>query len=127
MTGLKKKNRPQKFFHFDDEEKRAIIEDYLQSGLTKKEIWKKYTGREEEYGTILRRMYEYVYLFYINQECTTFISKDCTMSNPQNHKQESLSDFEHLRSKKRISELGKQLQKSEMKSIAWQTMIKIAE
>ena len=41
--------------------------------------------------------------------------------------QEIVSDFECLQLKKRISELEKQLQESEMKSIAWQTMIEIAE
>ena len=47
--------------------------------------------------------------------------------NKQPSKQELVSDFEYLQLKRRISELEKQLQESEMKSIAWQTMIEIAE
>ena len=47
--------------------------------------------------------------------------------NKQPSKQELVSDFEYLQLKRRISELEKQLQESEMKSIAWQTMIEITE
>ena len=43
MLGLKKRIN-EKTFCFSEDEKRVIIEDYLQSGLTKQAIWEKYVG-----------------------------------------------------------------------------------
>ena len=42
-------------FH-NKEERRAIIEEYLSSGCTKQEIWKKYTGEDVEHGYLLKWM-----------------------------------------------------------------------
>jgi transposase-like protein len=126
MLGLSKNLNPTKIFHFSEAEKRAIVEDYLQSGLTKREIWEKYTGRKEEHGTILRWMYAYGYVSHGNRKSVIFAPKKQPMIQ-DNPNQESVSDFEFLQLKKRISELEKQLQESEMKAIAWQTMVEIAE
>jgi len=41
--------------------------------------------------------------------------------------EESESDFAYLQMQKRITELENRLQESEMKSIAYQTMIELAE
>jgi transposase-like protein len=125
MPGLNNQLKTRKIFHFSEEDKRGIIEDYLQSGLTKREIWEKYTGRKGEHGSILRWMYEYGYLRG-NQKCVIFAPKKRMVSS-RNQTKESISDFENLQLKKRILDLEKQLQESEMKAIAWQTMIEIAE
>jgi hypothetical protein len=102
-----------------------IIEDYLQSGLTKREIWKKYTGCKEEHGLILYWMYKYGYLSDNKKKNVIFASKIKKMSS-QNQNDAS-SDFEILQLKKRILDLEKLLHESELKSIAWQTMVEIAE
>jgi transposase-like protein len=120
MLGLKKGIKRRNYERFSEEDKRTIIEDYLQSGLTKKEIWEKYTGRRAEHGLILYWMYKYGY--FSTQKNVTFVPQTSFMK-----RQESVSDFECLRLQKRIIELEKQLQESEMKSIAYQTMIDIAE
>jgi len=122
MSGLKKEIQRCKYGHFSESEKRRIIEDYLQSGRTKREIWRKYTGSSEEHGLMLYWMYKYGYIRAANEKNVTFVSQTHPM-NPQ----ESAADFENLQLKKRISELEKQLQESEMKGIAYQTMIEIAE
>jgi hypothetical protein len=71
-------------------------------------------------------MYKYGYISHTNKNSVTFVFQQNPM--PQHHpKQELNSDFEYLQLQKRISELEKQLQESEMKSIAYQTMIEIAE
>ena len=44
--------KPNKYF--TDSEKHHILQELLSSGCTKQEIWKKYTGQEEEYGQLLR-------------------------------------------------------------------------
>ncbi len=45
MLGLRSENRSLEFLKISESEKRQIIEDYLQSGLSKRAIWEKYTGR----------------------------------------------------------------------------------
>jgi transposase-like protein len=122
MLGLKTGTNRRKHSHFSEAEKRQIIEDYLQSGLTKKEIWKKYTGRSDEHGLILYWMYKYGYHSETNKKSVTFVPQNKPME-----KQEPVPDFEYLQLQKRIAELEKQLRESEMKSIAYQTMIDIAE
>jgi transposase-like protein len=52
MLGLKKEKQRRKYARFSETEKRTIIEDYLQSNQTKKELWEKYTGRSDEHGLI---------------------------------------------------------------------------
>jgi hypothetical protein len=54
---------------------------------------------------------------------TNFVS----MPTRKKIKEQSSEDFETLKLKKRIAELEKQLQISEMKAIAFSTMVDIAE
>jgi transposase-like protein len=126
MLGLRKDLQVRETIYFSESEKRQIIEDYLQSGKSKRTIWEKYTGRREEHGRILRWMREYGYVSESNRRSVTFILGNDTMSE-QKMNQEVESEFENLQLKKRISELEKQLHESEMKSIAYETMIEIAE
>ena len=124
MLGLNK-FKIKEVFHFSESEKRQIIEDYLQSGETKQTIWEKYTGRKREHGVILRWMREYGYVPEANGRVALIWGK-YTMSK-QKPNQEIDSEFEHLQLRRRILELEKQLHESEMKSIAYETMIEIAE
>jgi len=122
MSGLRREIKRRNYDRFSEEEKRVIIEDYLQSGMTKREIWKKYTGRSADHGSILYWMYKYGYHCTPPQKSVTFVPQKSSMN-----KQDSLPDFAYLQMQKRITELEKQLQASEMKSIAYQTMIELAE
>ena len=126
MSGLKTKFQRRKYDHYSEAEKHMIIEDYLESGLSKREIWEKYTGSKSEHGLILYWMYKYGYISEPTEKRITFASKKRAMSQA-NQKQEPCSDYETLQLKKRILDLEKQLHESQMKSIAWQTMIEIAE
>jgi transposase-like protein len=58
ISGLKSEKiiikKPNKYF--TDSEKQQIIQELLNSGCTKREIWEKYTGQEEERGQLLRWM-----------------------------------------------------------------------
>jgi hypothetical protein len=42
--------------HFSNSERHKIIEEFLSSGCTRREIWEKYTGQREEHGHLLRWM-----------------------------------------------------------------------
>jgi hypothetical protein len=44
--------------YFSVEEKHLIIQELLSCRKTKREIWEKYTGEEEERGQLLRWMHK---------------------------------------------------------------------
>ena len=54
-----------KKFGFSRVQKHQIVQDYLTSSLSKREIWEKYTGEKEEHGQILR---------WMRQLCTMIIN-----------------------------------------------------
>jgi len=116
--GLNVSNR----IYFTDEEKRLIIEDYLSGNGTKKEIYQKYTGYTQEHGKISKWMRSYG----IKDRC----GKCATFELMPKRKKEVVvepDEFEVQILKKRIEELEKQLHSSEMKAIAFSTMVDIAE
>ncbi len=111
---------------FSDEEKVQIVEDFLNSGSTKRDIWEKYTGHREEHGTILRWMREFGYINNKPVKRYNFESNHFPLKKKA-HNLDSSDDFENLQLKKRIEELEKQLKDTEMKAIAYSTMVDIAE
>ena len=110
--------------YFSDEEKHYIIQELLSSKCTKRDIWEKYTGYEEEHGQLLRWMRKLGYDTGIKTRISNFVSNPIQMKKPVNNQTES---FENLQLKKRIEELEKQLKDAEMKAIAFSTMVDIAE
>ena len=120
------KNRIKTSKDFSEEERGVILEDYLTSNLSKRDIWEKYTGDREEHGNITRWLRMYGYQDKILVKNYTFATNPSVMKNSENSLSTSQS-FENLQLKKRIEELEKQLKDSEMKSIAYSTMIDIAE
>jgi hypothetical protein len=115
-----------KFFRFWEPEKRVMIEDYLRGGLTKKEVWAKHTGRSKDHGVMLRWMRELGYLADTNEKSSIFAAKNHPMSK-KSKLEDDVSSIENLQLHNRIRELEKQLKESELKSVAYQTMIDIAE
>jgi hypothetical protein len=115
--------------YFTQEEQHAIIQEMISNGCSKKEIWKKYTGQEEEHGQLLRWMKKLGYPIVGRTISTNFDKKSKTM--PAKKKAvltaQSEDSFENLQLKKRIFELEKQLKDAELKAIAFSTMVDIAE
>jgi transposase-like protein len=126
MLGLKKRYQSNRNKKFSEKEKRHIIEDYLQSGESKRTIWQKYTGQETEHGLLLKWMRKYGYDSEYQSKNVNFAPKSIFM-NSAAHKGDKITDFEYLQLQRRVLDLEHQLQESEMKSIAYQTMIDIAE
>lgn len=124
LTDRKIVKKPNKYF--TDAEKHLIIQEMLETGCTKREIWEKYTGYEEEHGQLLRWMRNLGYDDSIPTRRPNFVSNPIQMKN-KNSKEESLDSFENLQLRKRIEELEKQLKDAEMKAIAFSTMVDIAE
>jgi hypothetical protein len=115
---------------FTDLEKHQIIQEMLTAKCTKQEIWYKYTGREEEHGQLLRWMRKLGYDDSIITRRPNFATNQNVM--PKKKKSKELIDssndtFENLQLRKRILELEKQLKDAELKSIAFSTMVDIAE
>jgi transposase len=108
---------------FTEQDKRKIIEEYLSTGCKKREIWKKYTGKQEEKGNLLSWMRELGY--EDEKRVDTFISNKDVMAK----KKETLTEqeIENIQLQKRIAELEKQLKDAELKAIAFSTMVDIAE
>jgi DNA-binding transcriptional MerR regulator len=106
---------------FSLEERRQIIEEWQQSGKTKREIWEKYTGRVEEKGRIFRWM----------RELGLDISKKQTILNPVKSdnmaKSKNDTSSEVLEMQEKIKALEKALLNSELRATAYETMIEIAE
>jgi transposase len=108
--------------YFTDNEKRIIISDYLSGDETKLSVYNRYTGYPTENGKISTWLRK----FGIDDK---FI-KRANFEQMPNRKEElevESEDFEILKLKKRIEELEKQLRASEMKAIAFSTMVDIAE
>ncbi len=114
---------------FTELEKHQIIQEYYNSGKSKREIWEKYTGNKKEHGVLLRWMrqlgYEHSFprkrINFKPSNASYYMGKNTT---PQNIETES---FEVQQLKKRITELESRLKESEMRAIAFSTMVDIAE
>lgn len=105
---------------FDWFERKQIVEEYLQSSKTKREIWEKYTGQTREGGSLL---YWIRKLGYEDKPkpFNLVLSSDLDMAKKD---KVVASDFEL---KERIKQLEKALLNSELRATAYETMIEIAE
>lgn len=116
--------KPNKYFTAS--EKHLIIQEMLETGCTKREIWEKYTGHEEEHGQLLRWMRKLGYDDSLPTRRPNFVSYPVQMKKKKTI-EESPASFENLQLKKRVEDLEKQLKDAEMKAIAFSTMVDIAE
>jgi hypothetical protein len=121
-----KKIIQKKHEHYSLEEQHAIIEEYLKSGKSKDEIWRKYTGKAD-HGCLIRWMRDLGYLSSSQQLMPKLASNGFVMPKKKVDAELPQEQFEHLQMKKRIAELEKQLKEAELKAIAFSTMVDIAE
>ena len=76
---------------FTESDRHEIIEEYLRGGITKEEIWRKYTGKSD-HGRLLKWMRDYGYV-----DDVTMRSKKTTFANMARNKQpQTGNDFETL-------------------------------
>lgn len=108
------------------EEREAMIKEYLTGNYTKVEIWKKYTGQDEEHGQLLRWMRT---LGYVSNE--TSIERKSKFLHSQIQTLETLdtenSYKDPVELQKRIKELEKQLETARVKAEGYELMVEIAE
>jgi transposase len=113
--------------YFTDSEKRQIIDDYLGSGLTKQDIWEKYTGRKQEHGQIVNWMRRMGYKDKREYRIANLAVNPPLMSKKKLPVADNGSVFETAQLKSRIASLEQQLKDAELKAIAFSTMVDIAE
>ena len=116
--------------YFSEEDQHMIIQEMISNGCTKKEIWKKYTGQEEEHGQLLRWMKKLGYSLRGRPISVNLSKKENDMADKVKKaklNKTSEESYENLQLKKRIFELEKQLKDAELKAIAFSTMVDIAE
>lgn len=111
---------------FNEFEKHEVIKDYLLSGKSKDEIWRKYTGLAD-HGGLIRWMRDLGYLTSSQQLMPNLASKGYIMPKKKVDPGLPEEQFEQLQLKSRIAELEKQLKEAELKAIAFSTMVDIAE
>jgi transposase len=113
--------------HFSIEDQHFIIKEYLRSGASKDEIWRKYTGKAD-HGCLIRWMRNLGYLTSNQQLKPKLVVNIDSMGKKVSVVPEVVKDdFEVQQMKKRIAELEKQLKDAELKAIAFSTMVDIAE
>jgi hypothetical protein len=113
--------------YFSIDEQHFIIKEYLQSGVSKDEIWRKYTGKAD-HGCLIRWMRNLGYLTSNQQLKPKLAVKIDEMGKKVRVIPEVVKDnFEVQQLKKRIVELEKQVKNAELKAIAFSTMVDIAE
>lgn len=105
---------------FTYEERKMIIEEYLQTGCKKRDIWEKYTGQSEEKGNLLKWMRQLGYEDIHKRSKLVYPNKN-TMSKKFKESVES------IQLKQKIEQLEKALVQSELRATALETMIDIAE
>ncbi|MEO5583608.1 MAG: hypothetical protein ABIR66_13025 [Saprospiraceae bacterium] len=94
---------------FTETERHQIIQELISIRSTKEEIWKKYTGVQEDHGQILNWMRK-IGLQYKNQDKKVYIvSNSISMrkiktEKPVNNALTENHNFENLQLKKRITE-----------------------
>ena len=115
---------------FSREERIVIIEEYLQTGCLKKDIWHKYTGQLSEHGVLLNWMRDLGY----NPKSRSIQSRGInepeerlTQKVMAKSKQTSAALSELNELKEKYAQLERALVQSELRATAFETMIEVAE
>lgn len=127
---MRKKIEKKQGKYFTNEEQHSIIQEMISNGLTKREIWEKYTGQKEEHGQLLRWMKKLGYPTLGKPITTNFGIKSNVMASKKvkpKVKAGSNESFEKLQLINRIKVLEQQLKDAELKAIAYSTMVDVAE
>jgi transposase len=112
---------------FTISEKHAMIQEYLESGVSKEQVWRKHTGKTHK-GRLTVWMHELGYLTS-EHKIMPYIARNQSELEKPHISDTSLSPMEidNALLKKRVADLERQLKDAQMKAIAFETMVEIAE
>lgn len=106
---------------FDAHERKQIIDEWLESGRSKREIWQKYTGLPEEKGNLL------VWMRQLGMDIPEKKSILESFNSDFMSKTKKAPSLEVIQMQAKIKELEKALINSELRATAYETLIEIAE
>jgi len=115
---------------FSEDQKRRIIRDYLDSDLSKADIWEKYTGSRVHHNQLLSWMRRLGYNDKFSGGINYLSEKDFMKRNTDRDGGNSRAinaRVENAELKRRILELEKLLEDAEGKADAYSTLIDIVE
>ncbi|MET4141465.1 hypothetical protein [Pedobacter sp. UYP1] len=119
-TKIRAKQKPS--LYFSVKQKRKIIDDYLQSGKSKQQIWKEYTGDHKERGKMLKWMRQlgYVEGTVIKKAPSFYMEKKPTASKPVILPLRDEGSF-------KLQKLQQELNDSHLREQSYLLMIEVAE
>ena len=103
------------------DERETMVKEYLTGQYSKVEIWKKYTGQDNEHGTLLDWMRK---LGYISDQSKV---RSIKPFNPVSLIMSQKPSDDPIELQRRIKELEKQLESAQLKAEGYELMIEIAE
>jgi hypothetical protein len=106
---------------YSKEERKMIVEEYLNSNMNKQEIWYKYTGYREEKGSLIKWMRQLGYDITPKNIKLAYSNHNHMSNNTQ------ITSPEIQQLKEKIETLEKALLNSELRATALDTMIEVAE
>ena len=103
------------------DERETMVKEYLTDQYSKVEIWKKYTGQDNEHGKLLDWMRK---LGYISDQSKV---RSIKPFNPVSLIMSQKPSDDPIELQRRIKELEKQLESAQLKAEGYELMIEIAE
>lgn len=103
------------------DERETMVKEYLTGQYSKVEIWKKYTGQDNEHGKLLDWMRK---LGYISDQSKVRTTKPF---NPVSLIMSQKPSDDPIELQRRIKELEKQLESAQLKAEGYELMVEIAE
>lgn len=104
------------------QERESLIKEYLTGHFSKAELWKKYTGQQEEHGQILNWMRTLGYIS--NESKRKFLKLEQTVFLPMHRDH---SEFTPEQLKAHLKDLERALETAQLKVEGYELMIEIAE
>ena len=101
---------------------KKIVLEYLTGQYTKTELWKKYTGQEEEHGEILRWMRK---LGYVSTEEKNITMKQASSKSRYYHRLTKQEEEKSVQDQ--VNDLSEQLKMAQVQLEGYQIMIELAE
>lgn len=121
-----KKRKIRKGRSFSQDERHEIIKEYLNGTETKTEIWRRYTGQQEEHGSILKWMRQLGYLrekiCLEKERKRLIIAQQSIMPDTGSKSNKSKEELE-----KEIEALKAEITKTKIQAEGYDLMIELAE
>ena len=113
---------------FTDDERHAIVQEYLQGGVTKQALWHKYSGHREEHGQVLQmlRQFGYAPVEATPRSHSRVLEKRMKKRMKKDHSKPSESLVATVRNQY-VDDLERELAETKLQLLMLKTLIELAE